>query len=100
MCENKMQALFFPFLYTHFIPSVKVKLIKLNELKSCTDFTVVVFFYGCQVDASRVLSRLSLIVVSTVSEQKAGEYLIADLLTRPVFKPFSGSGLLLKDRDP
>lgn len=37
---------------------------------------------------------------AVVCEQKAGEYLIADLLTRPVFKPFSRSGLSVRDGDP
>lgn len=92
MCENKMQDLFLPlFLYTPFIPSVKVKLIKLmNALDGCIVFRFLFFFffYGCQVDSSRLLLGLSLIVVSTVCEQKVGEYLIANPLTRPVFKPF------------
>lgn len=52
----------------------------MNALEGCVDFTDL-FFYGCQVDASRLLLGLSL-----VCEQKAGEYLIADLLTRPVFQ--------------
>lgn len=34
--------------------------------------------------------------MSTACEQKAGDYLIADVSTRPVVKPFSRSGLLFK----
>lgn len=47
-----------------------------------------------------LLLGLSLIIVSTACEQKAGEYLIVDVLTRPVFKPFSRSGLLFKGQGP
>lgn len=52
------------------------------------------------------LYRLQILFLSrrftaaVVCEQKAGEYLIADLLTRPVFKPFSRRGLSVRDRDP
>lgn len=38
---------------------------------------------GCRGDNLRL--GLCLLVVSTVCEQKAGEYLIVDLWTRPVF---------------
>lgn len=71
----------------------------MNALEGCIDFTNIsfffLFFYGCQVEGFSLLG-LSLIVVSTACEQKAGEYLIADILAQPVFKPFSRSGLLFK----
>lgn len=63
----------------------------MNALERWIDFTDLFFF----VDASRLLLGWSLVVVSTAREQKAGEYLIADLLARPVFKPLPRSGLFI-----
>lgn len=58
----------------------------MNALDGCVDFTDL--FYGCQVDASRLLSRLKSLrkVCKDVNKKKAGEYLIAD--------PFDAAGFL------
>lgn len=57
-CENKMQGLFIPFLYSQFTEYVKVKLIKLmNELEGCTD-SADLFLYGCQGDTLWLFVRV------------------------------------------
>lgn len=77
----------------------------MNALVGCIDFKDLFFFSFLQLPSRRfkaVVGVKSPHRVGGVCEQKVGEYLIADLLTRPVLKAFSCSGLFLffKGRGP
>lgn len=95
MCENKIQDPPFPF----FIYS----LCHICEGKTGqTDERVhrFIFFSDCQVDASRLSSRLSLAVVSAVLNKKLVNASLLIFWRSLFFKPFSRSGLLVRDRGP